>query len=114
MEVRISVRPNDQVESLQDWLALEPELRPHVRAVGRAPIEGHLGSVTDLLTVAVGAGGALSVLASSLRVWLNQPRRSDVHIIIHGSDGSVVEVDAKRVDDVAMLLKATLPHTDGV
>lgn len=51
----------------------------------------------DAVTVALSAGGALSVLASSLRVWFAQPRRSDVRLKIRQADGGTLELDAKRV-----------------
>ena len=45
---------------------------------------GELGALGDALVVAVGAGGVLPVLATSLYAWLSQPRRSDVRIRIQG------------------------------
>jgi Effector Associated Constant Component 1 len=62
------------------------------------PGEGELGALADVLVVAVGSGGALSVLATSLKAWLAQPRRSDVRIRIQRDDGQTVEIDANRID----------------
>jgi hypothetical protein len=67
-----------------------------------------MGTVVDLVTVAVGGGGALSVLVSSLRTWLAQPRRSDIRVEMRLPDGRVVVVDAHRVGDVEALLRAVL------
>jgi hypothetical protein len=38
------------------------------------------------------------VLATSLKAWLAQPRRSDVRIRVQRDDGQTVEIDASRVD----------------
>ena len=38
--------------------------------------------------IAVGSGGALTALATSLRGWLTQPRRSDVRIRVTGEAGA--------------------------
>jgi len=57
--------------------------------------------------VALGSGGAVSVLASSLKAWVSLPRRSDVRLKVQGPGGSVVELDAKRVreDHVGALIE---------
>lgn len=109
--VQISAEPSDELLSLQDWLTREPELRGRVRVVGPAPSAGQLGSAFELLSIAVGTGGLLSVLAASLKTWLARPRRSDVRITIRTPD-QVVEIDAKRVGDVDMLLRRALPQKD--
>lgn len=109
MWVRVSVVGGDQVaglESLDGWLRGEPELAGRVRMSAPRPGDGELGAVTDVLMVAVGSGGALSVLATSLRTWLAQPRRSDIRLRVQGENGSVVELAADRVDAEALLRQA--------
>lgn len=76
--------------------------------MSRPPNPGEMGSLPDVLTVAMGAGGALTVLVSALRTWLAQPRRSDVKITVRSPDGRVVELDAHRVADSEALLRAVL------
>jgi hypothetical protein len=101
VEVRISCVGGDRaadVESLSDWLRGEPELAGRLRVAGPMPGEGELGALADVLVVAVGSGGALSVLATSLKAWLAQPRRSDVRIRVQHDGGETVEIDASRVD----------------
>jgi hypothetical protein len=60
--------------------------------------------------VAVGSGGAATVLATSLKTWLAHPRRSDVRIRIEGADGREVVIDAKRasIDDLQGLVRQVL------
>jgi hypothetical protein len=62
------------------------------------PGEGELGALADVLVIAVGSGGTLSVLAASLRAWVAQPRKSDVRIRVQHDDGETVEIDASRID----------------
>ena len=62
------------------------------------PGERELGALADVLVVAVGSGGTLSVLATSLKAWLAQPRRSDVRIRVQHEGGETVEIDANRID----------------
>lgn len=95
-------------ESLIAWLRQEPELRRTLRTVDRVPGDGEMGSLVDAATVALGAGGAVSVLAMSLKAWFAQPRRSDMTIKIQHPDGRSVHIDAKRVDDVEALLHRVL------
>lgn len=111
MDLDLSVDGDDAAEGLaelQDWLRQEPEFRGRVTAVGRPPQPGELGVVTDLLSVAASSGGALSVLAASLKAFFAQPRRADLKVTITAPDGRKIEVDAKRVKDVDALLQQTI------
>ncbi|WP_189188832.1 effector-associated constant component EACC1 [Streptomyces albiflavescens] len=109
--VWLSVGCDDPVEGLaelSDWLGQEPELRGLI-SQSATPGAGELGSFPDALVVAVGSGGAVSVLAASLKAFLALPRRSDVRIKVGGTpDGRTVEIDAKRVSDVEALVREAL------
>ncbi|MET8446666.1 hypothetical protein [Streptomyces sp. NPDC005209] len=114
----ISVLSEDPVadaESLTDWLRGEPALAGKVRRTGAPPRPGQLGTALDTVTVLLGAGGPLTVLASCLRAWIAQPRRSDVRLTVRREDGSGVEIDAKRVDgeDLEQLLRRALEEGSG-
>ncbi|MER7707766.1 hypothetical protein ABTX81_33340 [Kitasatospora sp. NPDC097605] len=102
-----------EAESLTDWLRGEPGLRG-VALTGRRPGPGEMGAVLDTVSVAVGAGGGLSVLAASLRTWFAQPRRSDVRLKIRRPGGVTVELDARRVraGDLETILRAALADPD--
>jgi hypothetical protein len=93
---------------LGDWLRDEFELRGRVRMVSRPPEPGRMGAVADTLSVALAGGGAISVLAASLRVWFAQPKRSDIRVTIRTARGDVVEIDAKRVVDAEAILSSAL------
>ncbi|AGZ43998.1 effector-associated constant component EACC1 [Actinoplanes friuliensis] len=104
---------DDQVRSIdevQDWLDHEPDLQGRISRTPAKPRPGELGAGWDTLTVAVGAGGALSVLGASLKVFFAQPRRTDLKLTVRAADGRSVVLDAKRVKeaDVVTVLRETL------
>jgi hypothetical protein len=68
-----------------------------------------MGAAAEALVVAVGSGGALSVLLSSLKAWLAQPKRSDIRIEIRTPDGRTLLVDAKRLSNPEDLAREVLP-----
>lgn len=99
MQARIRVTAGRDIAaelaSLREWLGCEAAFRGRVQ-VERQPIEsGHMGGIADTLTLALGAGGAVTVLANSVSVWLQQ-RRSDVNIEVSSSNGKKVTVTAER------------------
>jgi len=113
VEVRISCLgedPADSIESLNDRLRGERELAGRLRLVGPAPGRNELGALADVLVVALGSGGTLSVLSGSLKAWLAQPYKPDIRVRVEGPDGQSVEIDAKRADvtSVITLLHETL------
>ncbi|GLY71689.1 effector-associated constant component EACC1 [Amycolatopsis taiwanensis] len=83
--------------SLTDWLRREGELRGRVRLIRHPPEQGQMGSLVDVLAVAVGGGGALTALAGSLSVWLRQPRRATVRIAVAKPDGTKVEITGENL-----------------
>jgi hypothetical protein len=114
VHVRISVVGGDQaaLESLNGWLRQERELAGRITVATATPRAGEMGALGEALVVAVGSGGTMSVLASSLKTWMALPRRSDVWIRVEGSDGHVVEVAAdrvsgERVDDIVRQVLAS-------
>ncbi|WP_407654767.1 effector-associated constant component EACC1 [Actinomadura luzonensis] len=102
----------DDLVSLTTWLQSQRELQGRIRPVTRPPDSEELGGAVDLLTVALGSGGALGmVLARALTTWLTN-RRSDVSLTITTLTGSVT-VEAKRVSDPLPLLQEVLQHEAG-
>jgi hypothetical protein len=89
--------------SLRDWLVCEDELRGQLKLLAASPQPGHMGTIFDVLTVALGSGSAGAVLARSLSTWLVQ-RRADVKVTAVATDGSRIEVDVKRAADPARVI----------
>lgn len=92
-ELLIEVAP-EHLRSLADWLNGEEALRGRVRAVRPAPEAGTMGAAIELLSVALGSGGAGAVLVRSISAWLNQ-RRSEVSVSLKDAEGREFQFSAK-------------------
>ncbi|MBO2459111.1 effector-associated constant component EACC1 [Actinomadura violacea] len=100
MSATISLRGQSaDLENLHDWLAGERELQGRVRPAAPQPAPGELGDLSNILLVTLGSGGAVSVLAASLRGWFAQPRRASVKIQLKTEKGETLTIDAKNVKD---------------
>ena len=110
LHITVDGRDSD-VESLQDWLRAEPELRGHLRQ-GETPGQaGAMGASAELI-VGIISSGAATALVTSLQVWLTQ-RRADVKLNVVGPQGRKLILDAKRVPDAERLLNTALGWTEG-
>lgn len=110
VEILIADRDLETQVDLVEWLSGEDELRGRVREV-RGPIgDTELGSVTEVLVVALGSGGAGTVLASSLITWL-QTRRTKAKITVKSRKGSVT-LDIETIGSVEPLLERILHAGD--
>jgi membrane-associated two-gene conflict system component 1 (EACC1) len=116
MEVTIRVAAADaetELRSLRDWLATEDELRGRVALRSTTPRPGEMGAVVDVLTVAVGAGGAATVLAGALTTWL-RTRRSDLTVEVTDTEqGRTVKLTGSNIKDPEALVREVLGPTDG-
>ncbi|HEY4454676.1 MAG TPA: hypothetical protein VGN81_10240 [Pseudonocardiaceae bacterium] len=92
------------LRDLSGWLASEDELRGRLELRRKPIVPGQLGGVLDVLTVALGSGGAGAVLGTSLSTWLIQ-RRADVSVTVTGPDGRKVTVDVHRAADPAEIIR---------
>lgn len=110
MEAVVSViRARDSVAelgSLSAWLRGEDILRGRIKA--RSPVHNaeDMGIAADALIVALGVGGAGTVLAGALGTWL-QNRGTDLRIKIDGPCGSL-ELEARRLGDPERLVAQIL------
>jgi hypothetical protein len=109
MEAPISVTDaDDELRSLLDWLRQEDDFRGRVRLSSVVPEPGHMGGISDSLSVALGSGGAVTGLAASISVWLKH-RRSDLTVEISIGDRKA-KIDVKRVkadpDGVRQIVEA--------
>ncbi|MFI9815833.1 effector-associated constant component EACC1 [Saccharothrix variisporea] len=85
----------DEVRDLHRALAADPDLRGRVRLRHRPPEPGALGPVAEAVEVALAPGGALTVVAGAVLVWLRR-RRGTVKVrVTRGED--TVEVYADQV-----------------
>jgi hypothetical protein len=106
MQARIRVDTPDELRALHRWLQQEDELRGRVAIENATPARGEMGAVADFLVVAVGSGGAITVLASSISVWLRH-RKSDITVeLTETESGRTVKVTAARADAEAVIRAA--------
>jgi hypothetical protein len=109
-QIRIAGGTGEDLSALAAWLTAEDGLRGRVRLVSSPISETELGSIPDLINVALGAGGAGTVLASSLITWL-QSRRTTAKITVE-SAGRSISLDIKTVREVTPLLEQILHIND--
>lgn len=115
MEARLEVIGGSDMQEelgrLRLWLGDEPDFRGRVGIV-QAPLQaGQMGGLIEALTVALGSGGALAVLAYSVSVWLQQ-RRSEVTVRIVNADGSSQEITTSGPAADSLAAKVD-PHRHG-
>ena len=113
-ELRISVASDATdssdvtvLEELVSWLGQEAALRGQVRLASPALENHQMGSLADAVVVAAGSGGALTVLAGSLSVWLRQ-QRSHLKVSIRRVDGAELTLDASNVKNPEEVLGSFL------
>jgi hypothetical protein len=94
-ELQIEVSP-EFLPSLADWLNSEDSLHGRVRALRPAPEPGQLGTAVELLSVALGSGGAGAVLVRSICTWLSQ-RRAEVSVSIKDAGGREFQFSSKSL-----------------
>ena len=73
-DIRISVverKAASELDRLRDWLSQEDTLRGLVRSPAMSIPDGAMGVLSDSFVVAVGSGGILTVLVSSIANWLS-------------------------------------------
>ncbi|WP_327640833.1 hypothetical protein OHB24_21295 [Kribbella sp. NBC_00482] len=108
--IRVAGGNDADLIALHDWLNTEDELRGRVGIAEGVIGESELGSLPELLTVAFSAGGAGTVLASSLITWL-KTRQTTAKITVE-SDGRSVTFDITTAHDVRPLLEEVLRSSD--
>lgn len=108
--IRVPGGGTGDLGSLCEWLQNEDSLRGHIRLVRARSGEEEMGAAQDAIVVAAGSGGALTVLASALPVWLRQRRGSRVEVEVDVTDGTrryhVVVTGDKAADSERMLRQA--------
>ena len=109
--MRITVAGGDpgDLGSLYEWLRNEDGLRGRVRLVREPFGEEEMGAAQDAIAVALGSGGALTVLASALPVWMRQRRGSHVKVeVTDAARGLRLVVEADKADDAERVLRQAL------
>jgi Effector Associated Constant Component 1 len=103
VEVSLTVAGDDAaaaMRSLELWLEGQNELRGRVRAVVVAPQPGAMGSVADMLMIALGQGEVATAVASVLVSWI---RRQSGKVLVRATrpDGSEITLTADQVRELS-------------
>jgi hypothetical protein len=98
VEVELSVVGDPaEVRSLEAWLVGRDELRGRVRSVPAAPSPGAMGSLADVLMVAVEHGGAVATAAASVLISWIRRQSGKVSVTAKRPDGSKTTFTADHV-----------------
>lgn len=102
----------DELFRLLEWFNDDDALRGRVSVPAAQIRPGQMGDLTEVLVVALGAGGIASTLVQSLTAWFTH-RRSDIAVTLT-VDHTELTVDAKRVTmpEVAQALQTMLDQAN--
>ncbi|MGC4770505.1 effector-associated constant component EACC1 [Micromonospora sp. DT44] len=87
------------LESLQEWLVDDGELRGRVTGLESPPPPGALGPVLDSLLLALAPGSVATALATALISWIRH-RGGAVRVEVELPDGRRVKLEADRVREL--------------
>ena len=115
MAISIAVESSDirTTAALFEWLRREDGLRGRVQIKRLAPQPGHMGDLANIITVAIGSGGVVSILLTSLSTWLSQ-RRNEVSVEVTFPDGRSIKVSSRGRSDPDTVLKDVLAQAKGM
>ena len=104
------------LDELAQWLEQYEGLAGRVSVAPAEPRPGRLGSGLDALAIAVGSGGALTVLARGLVAWASSyrsQRGSDVYVHASRPGGAELTVELRNVTDAESVLNQVLEQASG-
>jgi hypothetical protein len=91
-----------ELRSLLEWLRQERPAPGRFGLRQRQPKPGFMGAATDALQVAVGTGGAATVLAGSVVAWV-RTRRPGVRLKLRRPNGEELEIEGQTNDADALI-----------
>jgi membrane-associated two-gene conflict system component 1 (EACC1) len=104
--LRLVTGDQDDLLSLHAWLTDEDALRGRVIVEREQHRPDQMGAIADVLVVALGAGGAVTVLARSVPAWLR--RHADVTVEVSDNTGRTVKITATGPVDAQAVIQAAL------
>ena len=108
MEVSIALSNGSaaEVDDLESWLQAEQPLRGTLRRSADPASPDHMGALAEAIVVALGSGGAVSVLSASVPVWLRH-QRSDLHVKITRGDRTI-SLDSTNLREADEIIREIL------
>lgn len=106
----ISAGSKTEAFALKNWLDEIRELRGRSDVVVLPTEPGYQGGVTDVLTVALGSGGAAALLVNALPKWLAMRGKASTLKVKFTREGGMmkVEVEVDQTRDSTALIKEIL------
>ncbi len=114
--LRIENGSEEDLSTLVGLLNDYDELRGRVRPVRAVPRPGDMGAAIEAISIALVPGGAVTILASGVALWLRRRapgRPGRLGLRLELPDGTKLHVDAQGIEDVeAVVAAAVKPWTD--
>lgn len=86
-----------ELRSLADWLRQETPRPGRIELAAAEPQPGEMGAISETLQVALGAGGAATVLAGSVGTWIKS-RQQAVRVRLRRGDGEELLIEGSVKD----------------
>ena len=105
-----------ELQELAQWLEQYDGLAGRITAAPAGPRPGQLGPGLDALAIAVGSGGAATVLARGLVAWASSyrsQRGADVYVHASRPGGPALTVELRNITDAEAVLKQVLEQATG-
>lgn len=101
----VAVGSGPDAYALRDWLNDADELRGKAAIYPPPPAIGQTGSITDVVTVAVGSGGVAALLVKKVYDWSVLRRNAGaLYVRYKRVDGTELEFKVDRAQDRAELM----------
>ena len=92
--------------SLSEWLNRTDRFRGGAEVTSRSPAEGEMGSIADVVTVAIGSSGVLAVLIGKVHDWIVlRHDAGSLKVTYTRSDGTALEIEVDRAQNRTELLE---------
>ncbi len=101
----------NELASLADTLRGYDQLRGRIDIIPTTPNTNEMGAAVDALAIALAPGGAATILATGIALWLRHRRpgrRSKLGLRLEFPNGSQLTVDADGIEDVEAVVAASL------
>jgi len=112
MEVQLQFLDCDEEgrQALIDDLSITKGVRGRIRPVRQLPPTGVMGSWADTISIAIGSGGAITALVTTLSAWVQRQRKSTIVVeFISGEQAHRIKIDTADPESAERLLLTAAP-----
>jgi hypothetical protein len=113
IEIR-AVGTGEDMRALRAWLGREDDLRGRVGLLEQPLKAGHMGGITEAVTVAVSSGGVATVTVRSVFAWLSQRERGHhVRLTLQDDSGRRANVEFDGLQDSEPVIEKVFDFFSG-